>query len=391
MRIPGPARGLFVGSMLLATVLTPAAAAQPLAAPAPSAVRAVCAGMDRIPGKVACRQLLRTDLPTHLGLTAAAPYGYGPADLQAAYKAPIQQGAGTTVAVTIGADYPDAEADLAVYRKQYGLPPCTSADGCFRKVNKNLNPSPLPAPDGAWSSEAAMDIQLVSALCPRCRIVLAEADSSDSTVLLPMVARLAKQVTPFVSSSWGGTEYPEQVREGKVLDIPGAVLGFASGDGPASVLHPSSSPYTIAVGGTALVRDPSTARGWSEKAWNSTGYGCSIYSAKPAFQNGVNTGCGKRATADVAAVADLYPGVAYYWGAGGGWRVSGGTSASTPIVVSLWALAGAPGKADRPASYLYAHPGAFNDVTEGPGAHAGWDGPTGLGTPDGVAGFVPVH
>ena len=164
----------------------------------------------------------------------------------------------------------------------------------------------------------------------------------------------------------------------------------------------ATSKYVTAVGGTSL-KTASNTRGWSETVWNTTSYtegagsGCSQYVAKPAFQNSISTGCSKRAEADVSAVADPATGVAVYQTYGGsGWAVYGGTSAASPIIASVYALAGTPGSSDVPNTYPYAHTGNLNDVTSGSNgtcgaplctAGTGWDGPTGLGTPNGVAAF----
>ncbi|MFG2795086.1 peptidase S8, partial [Streptomyces sp. NPDC048419] len=80
-----------------------------------------------------------------------------------------------------------------------------------------------------------------------------------------------------------------------------------------------------------------------------------------------------------------------------GWNEYGGTSASSPFIAGVYALAGTPGANDVPAAYPYAHPDKLNDVTDGTNgscndyqckAGKGYDGPTGLGTPNGVAAFA---
>src|SRR3954469_24858549 len=168
----------------------------------------------------------------------------------------------------------------------------------------------------------------------------------------------------------------------------------ATDDSGYGVSFPASAPTVTAVGGTRLVRSAST-RGWTETAWTGAGSGCSSVCAKPAIQNLVSTGCANRAVADVSAVADPGTGVAVYHA--GGWGVYGGTSASAPIIGAVYALAGAPGASDYPSDYPYQHSDSLNDVTTGSNgscgatalctARAGWDGPTGLGTPAGAAGF----
>jgi subtilase family serine protease len=153
------------------------------------------------------------------------------------------------------------------------------------------------------------------------------------------------------------------------------------------------------VGGTSLNR-ATGGRGWSESAWSGAGSGCSAYNPKPSWQTAA-TGCGKRAVADVSAVADPNTGVAVYdstrYQGWSGWMVFGGTSASAPIIAGVYALAQGSTSATDPASRPWANPGALNDVTTGSNgscptavwchAGTGWDGPTGLGTPNGTAAF----
>lgn len=328
---------------------------------------------------------------------SALPPGFGPADLRSAYNITATGSPDTTVAVVVAFDAPSAEADLATYRSTYGLPPCTTANGCFRKVNQNGQASPLPAADAGWAGEAALDIQMVSAICPNCRILLVEGNqptiSSLGTAVNTAVALGAK----FVSNSYGGPESSSSnTFDNLYYNHPGVVITAASGDDGFERLYPASGKGVTAVGGTSLTRDTS-ARGWSETAWSGAGSACSAVVARPAFQTGLTTGCTRRAVADVAAVADPQTGVAVYQTFGAsGWVIYGGTSAGTPIIAAVYALAGNPGAADSANSYPYAHAGALNDVlsgTNGPCgsplciAGAGYDGPTGLGTPRGISAF----
>ena len=104
--------------------------------------------------------------------------GYGPADLASAYNLPAGAGAGKTVAIVDAYDDPNAEADLAAYRAAYGLPPCTAANGCFRKVNQHgaAEPAARRRTPG-WGQEISLDLDAVSATCPSCKILLVEADT----------------------------------------------------------------------------------------------------------------------------------------------------------------------------------------------------------------------
>ena len=177
---------------------------------------------------------------------------------------------------------------------------------------------------------------------------------------------------------------------------PGVAITASTGDGGYGVAYPASSPFVTAVGGTSLVRDPSS-RGWSETAWEGAGSGCSSYETKPAWQ--ADAGCAHKTEADVAAVADPSTGVAVYDSyQTGGWAVFGGTSAAAPIIAATYALAGPPAANSNPSAYPYDDTAALNDVTVGSNgscspaylctAGPGYDGPTGLGTPAGIEAFA---
>lgn len=351
------------------------------------------------PGQLRCLGVRRTDVSEPAALSgspdaatpAAVPAGYGPADLTSAYRLDSTAGSGQTVAVVDAYDNPTAEADLAVYRAQYGLPACTTANGCFRKVNQVGASSPLPATNSGWAAEIALDVDMVSAVCPQCNILLVEANSSYTSDLGAAVDTAVALGAKFVSNSYGGADSGGQAHH---YDHPGVVITASTGDSGYGVSFPASAPTVTAVGGTRLTRS-ATTRGWSESAWTGAGSGCSSVFAKPAIQSLVSTGCANRAVADVSAVADPNTGVAVYHG--GGWGVYGGTSASAPIISAVYALAGTPGASDYPNTYPYQHSDGLNDVASGSNgscgatalctSRAGWDGPTGLGTPDGAAAF----
>src|SRR5215217_445540 len=89
------------------------------------------------PGYFTCFAQRRADLGFR-ARAAGAPAGYGPDDLQAAYRLPSESaGRGQRVYIVDAYDSPTAEADLAVYRAQYGLPACTTDNGCFQKLNQD--------------------------------------------------------------------------------------------------------------------------------------------------------------------------------------------------------------------------------------------------------------
>jgi hypothetical protein len=360
-------------------------------------VKKTCGGIPTQPGRYACLAEMRTDSVRPFVAPQAAPSGLGPADLQSAYKLPsASAGAGQTVAIVDAFDDPKAEADLATYRSQFGLPPCTTANGCFRKVNQTGAASPLPRSDAGWAGEISLDLDMVSAICPKCKILLVEANAPNNS-LFTAIDTAARLGAKYISNSWGGAEQAGQdAFDRQHLDKPGVVITASSGDDGFGVIHPASSRFVTAVGGTSL-RRASNARGWTETAWRGAGSGCSAQSPKPTWQK--DTGCARRTVADVSAVADPATGVAVYLTfGGGGWAVFGGTSASAPIIASVYALAGTPAANTNPASYPYAHPGSLFDVTSGSNGScspsylcrsgAGFDGPTGLGTPNGAGAFT---
>jgi hypothetical protein len=295
---------------------------------------------------------------------------------------------------------------------QYGLPACNTANGCFRKVNQDGVAGSYPASDSGWGFEIALDIDMVSATCPACSILLVEANDSEFVNMGLAVNTAVALGAIAVSNSYGGAEVSSEAQYDQYFNHPGVAITVATGDcgyqcanGTPFVQYPAASPYVVAVGGTSLIHD-SSARSWGETAWGNSkggaGSGCSRYEPKPSWQH--DSGCSMRTQADVSAVADPLTGVAVYDSYYAAWRVAGGTSASAPIIAATYALAGSPGVGSYPASNLYSSAANLNDVTSGnndvtfgscPKAYpylcsgvAGYDGPTGLGTPNGINAFV---
>ncbi|WP_030065117.1 S53 family peptidase [Streptomyces natalensis] len=354
------------------------------------------------PGYMACQSVVRTDIPSQQSLGRHdTPKGFGPSDLQAAYNLPKDGGKDATVAIVDANDDPNAEKDLAAYRKQYGLPECSTSNGCFKKIDQDGG-AKYPAPDAGWAGEISLDVDMVSAACPSCHILLVEAKTANMDDLGAAVNQAVKQGAKYVSNSYGGgEEAADTSADDKYFKHPGVAITVSSGDSGYGVEYPAASQYVTAVGGTSLKKD-SSKRGYSESVWGTSaggegaGSGCSKYDAKPSWQK--DSDCAKRTVADVAAVADPATGLAVYdTYQAKGWNVYGGTSASSPFIAGVYALAGAPGSGDVPASYPYAHADKLNDVTEGSNgscgnyqcqAGKGYDGPTGLGTPNGAAAFT---
>ncbi|MFD9795863.1 putative Ig domain-containing protein [Streptomyces sp. NPDC059070] len=388
------------GGLLAAAPSVSAAPAQPSPRTAAAPTERLCAQATQ-PGRMSCLALARTDVKHHLGLLPdAAPSGYGPSDLQSAYALP-SGGSGATVAIVDAYDDPNAESDLATYRSQYGLPACTTANGCFKKVDQNGGTS-YPTPDSGWAGEISLDVDMVSAVCPSCHILLVEAAQPSMDDLGAAVNRAVTMGAKYVSNSYGGGEdATDPTSDSSYFNHPGVAITVSSGDSGYGVEYPAASQYVTSVGGTSLSR-AGNARGWSESVWGSSsggegaGSGCSAYDPKPSWQH--DTGCAKRTVADVSAVADPATGLAVYDSyQASGWNVYGGTSASSPIIAGVYALAGTPAAGSYPGSYPYAHTASLNDVTSGANgscgtylckAGTGYDGPTGLGTPNGTAAFT---
>jgi len=330
---------------------------------------------------------------------AATPSGYGPADLHSAYNIPTSAtgSSATTVAIVDAYGYPNAEADLAVYRAQYGLAACTTANGCFKKVNQR-GTATYPAYNAGWAQESALDLDMVSAMCPNCKIVLVEATTANNSDLATAVNEAVALGAKVVSNSYGGSDGGFDAGYASAYNHPGVAITASAGDSDYGAQFPATAPGTIAVGGTALVR-ASNARGWSETVWytsstEGTGSGCSSYFAKPSWQT--DTGCGRRMEADISAVADPATGVAVYGPTGAGsasaWLVFGGTSVAAPLIGGLYGVNGGAANAAQP---IWANHGANTwDVTSGYNgtcapayfctAEVGYDGPTGWGTPNGL-------
>jgi subtilase family serine protease len=338
--------------------------------------------------------------------TTSYTNGYAPADLSSAYKYSLPASGsawtwtGQTVAIVDAYDNPNAYNDLTAYRAQFGLPVCTTASGCFAKVNQNGAASPLPSGNTGWGQEIALDLDMASAVCPNCKILLVEANSAGFGDLGTAVDTAAARANT-ISNSYGGNEFSSEGSStyNGHYNHPGHVLTVSSGDNGYGVEFPAASQYVTAVGGTSLTKSTSTSRGWTETAWNGAGSGCSRYIAKPAWQH--DSGCARRTLADVSAVANPSTGVAVYdsYGSSGGanWLVFGGTSVASPIVASVYALAGNASTVTY-GSFPYSHTSSLFDVTSGSNGHcrttaylctagAGYDGPTGLGTPNGTGAF----
>jgi subtilase family serine protease len=388
-------RPLFAALSAAAVLITVGLAPPAGAAPSPNGLahRNVHVCASPVAGTAACHAIRHDRVDANGKVTPlVTPAGLGPADIRSAYGLPGgASGAGKTVAVVDAYNAPTAESDLGVYRSQFGLPACTTANGCFRKVGQT-GTSSLPRNNGGWAQEISLDLDMVSAACPGCKILLVEAKSASFADLGTAVNTAARLGAVAISNSYGGSDSTAN----SAYNHPGVAVTASTGDSGYGVQSPASFPGVVAVGGTSLTKD-SSARGWTESAWSGAGSGCSTLNAKPTWQTG--TSCSGKANADVSAVADPNTGVAVYdsysYQGASGWMVFGGTSASSPIIASVFAQG--PTFSGSAAALPWANPGALYDVTSGSNgtcptsvwchSAGGWDGPTGLGTPNGLGAF----
>jgi hypothetical protein len=364
------------------------------------------------------------------------PRALTPQLLRGAYTLPAETSASAaqTVAVVDAYNDPSAEADLAVFDQTFALPECTTGNGCFHKVNQEGNVSPLPPNppigQGGWIGETSLDVQMARAICQSCHVLLVEGNDASFENLGLAVNGAVKAGATEVSNSYESTSTEtaaEQLLNEKYYKHAGVVIAASAGDcgyrdqnnpdgdancngRPNNASFPASSPNVVAVGGTSLTE---SAGSWASTVWGNTGGGCSSVFSAPVWQTGTanwsSTGCGtERLLADIAAVANPHTGVNVYVGTPmepgfpTGWFVFGGTSASSPIVAGEYGLAGGARGVEYPARTPYSYIGASSDlydVVSGANgncgkvscvASAGYDGPSGVGSPVGLGAFSPT-
>lgn len=399
---PGPARG---------QVPAPGMVGAARRAPLPAGQRYVCPAPSR-PGQPQCMSIVRSARSA-----VRSSNFYHPADLRAAYgltAASARAGRGKTIAIVDAFSNPRAAADLAVYRSRFGLGPCGIRGGCLRIVNEHGRPGPLPKPNWEWATEESVDLDMVSAICPNCRILLIEAGALTFTDFGIAEDTAVRMGAKYISNSWAGGEFAGQDSYDHYFNHPGVVIAFASGDFGYSTAYPADLQYVTSVGGTKLLR-AANRRGWLESVWGShvfgaegTGSGCSTFEAKPPWQradDSVPGGCLNRTLNDVSAVGNPDTGVAVYDtypapAFAAGWNEFGGTSVATPIITAVYALAGNPKPRTYPSEYPYLHSSGLFPVRSGQNGvcepyrrylcHGmpGYNAPAGLGTPDGTSAFT---
>jgi subtilase family serine protease len=389
---------LGVGALAVAGLTAQGAVAAPTPYTAGKHASKVCSATRAAHTATCTAEKLVNDKGVTPASTTPPSTGLTPAGLRDAYKLNGLSAAGRTVAIVDAYGYPNLERDLGVYRSQFGLSACTTANGCLRIINQDGGTT-LPRFNAGWAGEQALDVDAVSAAAPDARIVVVQANSASFADLGTAVVTASKQPgVVAISNSYGGGDASDATY-GSYYNHPGIAVTASTGDdGYQGGSYPASSSYTTAVGGTSLVA-ASNSRGWSETVWNGAGSGCSTYNTALSAAASFGTGCSKRAMADVSAAADpAKGGMAIYYPTtktASTWAQFGGTSEAAPIIAAVYALSGnTSGYAN---ALPYAHPGSLFDVTSGSNgtcpttqwcnARTGWDGPSGLGTPNGAGAF----
>ncbi len=325
--------------------------------------RAVCGTPD--PGSMRCHSQVIVGSDHVTPATSTTPSGLSPAQIKSAYafSASSTLGAGKTIAIVDAYDDPHAEADLSVFSSQYGLPACTTANGCFAKVNQTGGTS-YPRTNAGWSLEISLDIQWAHAIAPGAKILLVEAKSANTNDLFAAEDYASAHAT-YVSNSWGGSESSSETGWDSHFTTSGVSYFVSSGDSGLPAQYPSSSPNVISVGGTTLTFNANGSLN-SETGWASGGGGCSTYESASSAQAAFESLCGtKRSTPDVSLDADPASGVSVYdtvrYNGQSGWFVVGGTSASSP----MWAARSAASGAQVNSAYVYANNISYRDITAG--------------------------
>jgi hypothetical protein len=377
-------------------------------------------------GQIQCEALVNTRASARArkaqaGRAAITNPGISPATIQSLYglaAAAASGGTGVTVAVVDAYDDPRAASDLADYRFESGQPACPDSSGagtgpgCLTQVNQTGGTSlPGTDPTGGWEAEEALDIEMISAICPNCHMLLVEASSPSITDLATAENTAVALGATAVTNSWGsGSEFIGETHFDSAFNHPGVAITAASGDSGYGVQYPATSPYVTSIGGTTLYYVTPPTNAWIQDASSITGSGCSVLEPKPSWQQSAPSpfgGCPNRTGNDVAAVGDpnlgtmavmdTYPAT----GLNVGWNFMGGTSVATAVIAGVYAIAGQPTPGTYPASYPYQRPGALHDVSTGPAngtcetsraylchPEVGYDGPTGWGTPAGPTPFA---
>jgi subtilase family serine protease len=322
-----------------------------------------------------------------------SPGAFTPAQIKQAYGFPTTaQGEGQVIAIIDAFDDPNIEADLGTFSTQFGLPACTTANGCFTKLFAN---GTQPTGDTGWGEEMSLDVEWAHAIAPQAKILLIETPD-DGQSLFEAVTLAVQQKATVISLSWGGDEFSGETDYDSIFQASTVPIVAASGDSGEGVHYPAASPFVVSAGGTELTVNANGSY-LSETAWSGSGGGVSAFETEPAFQKsfGIPQATGMRGVPDVAYNASPETGYSVYDSFGqGGWLVVGGTSASAPqwaalIAVMKSAKKGNFGNFNGSIYSVGKTASLLHDTTTGTNgtcgyfceARAGYDYVTGLGSP----------
>jgi len=328
--------------------------------------------------------------------TGTSPSGETPQSIRPVYGLPSTGGA-NVIAIVDAFDYPTAENDLNVFSQQFGLPPCTTANGCFQQLYASGS---RPRGNCGWAQEAALDIEWAHAMAPGAKIILVEAASNSFADLFAAVdfAREQSGVTE-VSMSWGGSEFSSEASNDFHMNTAGIVYFASSGDTGGATIYPGVSPNVVSAGGTSINRNR-LGSFVSETGWSGSGGGPSKYEARPPYQAGIASIVGSaRGVPDFSFDSDPNTGVSVYDSTrcqgSSGWLVFGGTSVASPSLAGIVNLAGnfsGNATSQDELTTIYSNLGSsnFRDILSGTAgsfsAGAGWDFVTGVGSNQGLVG-----
>ncbi len=342
-------------------------------------------------GQAVCNALV-AELTTGTKTTVVNPFAdptggsapYGPANFHSAYNLPTTASGTPTVGIVDAYNNPDLASNLATYRSHYGLPACTTSSGCLRIVNQTGGTT-LPRNNSGWGLEKSLDLDMVSAICENCHILLVEATSTSNSSLGTAVNEAVKLGAIAVSNSYGESEFSSEASScSSYYQHNNVAVTASTGDSGPGVSYPAVCPTVTGVGGTTL-NSNGTETAWNTSRTEGSGGGCSAYIAIPSWQSSSVTGCSRRAVADVSADADPATGADVYDSYGyGGWIEVGGTSESSPIIASVFALAGNVSGTTTPAALPWNNYGS-GCLFEVGGVRYAFQ--TGLGSPDGTGCF----
>lgn len=388
-------RKLFMSGLASAALaVSGLAALQPMASAMPahttSGIHAqrVCTTQTH-PGKLQCAAMVMTAANGKIVRSDKPLAGaFGPADIQKAYNLTGLKSGGATVAIVDAYGYSNLASDLAQFRSHYGLPACTKANGCLTVLDEHGGTN-YPPDNAGWDLEQALDVDAVSSACPDCKILVVQGLLTMPDLEIAENTAAAHAGVVAISNSYTDG----QGSNNAAFDHPGIAITAATGDsGYNGGEFPASDTHVVAVGGTSVFADGS-ARGFHETAWSGAGSGCGT-NAQPRWQQKAKTTCNTHAQADVSAAADPSNGGLNIYD--GGFMQVGGTSEASPLIAAVFALSGHTAKYPAINLYKKANKPFLYDVKSGTNggcgvplcaARAGWDGPTGMGTPNGAKAF----